>query len=147
PILLVNGFIGNLLTLVILLSEPTRRRVSALYLVVLAAADLCSLVFGLIPIWIEVQFGIALSDRYTVPCKVRKLLHYVSSDMSVWLICAFTVDRTIAVMLPHRMKIICTKRRARMTTGLILVLALAKNLSVVITRTLEADPLTNRTKC
>ncbi|ELT87353.1 hypothetical protein CAPTEDRAFT_208558 [Capitella teleta] len=67
--------------------------------------------------------------------------------MSVWLICAFTVERVIAVMLPHRVKSICTKRRARMTTGLILAIALTKNLSLVITRTLEADPLTNRTKC
>lgn len=147
PILLLTGLSGNILNLITLSGKVLRRRISSGYLIALSIADLGALHTGLLSMWINIQFNVRSMDNYTWICKTRKFLHYSFSDVSVWLICAFTFDRLIAVVFPHKFRLICSKKRSFLVIALILSLAFMKNGSLFATRKLEYDPDSNSTWC
>ncbi|KAL3859749.1 hypothetical protein ACJMK2_009947 [Sinanodonta woodiana] len=111
PILLLVGTFGNLFSFIILIRHV--RKVSTYnYLTVLAIMDILVLYVGLLQLWIgELTDEIVNQGRWL--CKIVIFLGYVSSDASVWLIIAVTVERFIAVCFPLKAYAMCNIRKAR----------------------------------
>ncbi|XP_055955440.1 uncharacterized protein LOC130012150 [Patella vulgata] len=72
------------------------------YLASLAIADSLVLYIGLLRIWINELTGIDAMDLTNWLCKLTCVFGYFSSDFSVWLIIAVTVERFIVVCFPFK---------------------------------------------
>ena len=66
-------------------------------------------------------------DSNTVCCKLFKFIVYVFPQLSAWFIFAVTCERTIAVLIPHKVKFWFTKRRTYILIGLVTALVFAGN--------------------
>ena len=136
PILLCVGIVGNTLSFVALRGHVLKTRVSSIFLRALSVADTMALIFGLLPIWPIHMAGYDVTSKHDVICKLRNFLFYTFSDNSVWLICAFTFDRLIAVAFPFRKKVLCTKRNAYIAIAVVCCLSTIKNVEILVTRRL-----------
>ncbi|XP_052818226.1 probable G-protein coupled receptor 139 [Mya arenaria] len=126
PILLVVGTFGNLFSFIILLKN-TRKASTYSYLSVLAIMDLLVLYIGLMKLWIA-QFMINVEEVNRVFCKTAVFLGYMCSEVSVWLIVAVTIERTIVVLFPLKAPRICNAKYAKIGIISIIVLFTAVNL-------------------
>jgi hypothetical protein len=133
PVLLLVGLVGNTLSFVTLTRPILRHRVSTIYFRALCIADSGALLFGLLPIWPLYLVGYDVQARHTAICKLRNFLFITFSDGSIWLICAFTFDRLVAVVLPLKRKTYCTRRHALIAIAVIWTLATTKNIPMLIT--------------
>lgn len=133
PILLLVGLIGNTLSFITLKRPILRHRVSTIYFRALCVADSGALLFGLLPIWPLYMAGYDITAQHAIICKLRNFLFITFSDSSIWLICAFTFDRLVAVVLPLRRKTLCTRRHALIAIAIIWSLAISKNIPMIIT--------------
>lgn len=111
PVLLIIGTFGNLFSFCILIRNAKNASTYS-YLSVLAITDLLVLYSGLFRVWIG-QFMIQLETINNFMCKTVIFLGYVSSDTSVWLIVAMTIERAIVVTFPLKAHTICNTRHAR----------------------------------
>jgi hypothetical protein len=66
--------------------------------------------------------------------QIEKLFAYVTGDTAIWILCAFTVDRCVAVCLPLRRKDSCQPRHSWLICATLFVVAVAKNVHVLWTR-------------
>lgn len=134
PILLVLGLFGNCLSLVVTSRDPMRGIASSRYLMAIAIADNGSLVFGLIPKWLQHRFDVDITTFNDFLCKTRNFLFYASQDSSIWFVCAFTFDRFFVVVFPLRRAVIRATRRIRFSIGTVVLLAVLKNSSIFWSR-------------
>ncbi|KAK3596653.1 hypothetical protein CHS0354_006204 [Potamilus streckersoni] len=120
PILLLVGTFGNIFSFIIL-TRHVRKVSTYNYLTVLAIMDILVLYVGLLQLWIgELTDEIVNHGRWL--CKILIFLGYVSSDASVWLIIAVTVERFIAVCFPLKAYTMCNIRKARCIIFLVICL-------------------------
>lgn len=114
PLLICLGTIGNLLAFIVLVKNA--KKVSTYhYLYVLAIMDIILLMTNLLQLWIRQLTGIFIQDEADWLCKLFIFLGFFSSDASVWLIIAVTIERWIAVQMPLKTSIICTPRRTKLS--------------------------------
>lgn len=144
PCVFVFGMTGNVLTVCVM----SRRRYAGssvrVYMLLLAIFDSAMLLCAVPPEWLETLGYLTITHLHPVICKLERFCYYASGDMSIWTLCAFTVDRFVAVCFP------LLRRRpgsvlGRLTTAacpIIVVLAVAKNAHVFWTRGFEYDPIT-----
>ncbi|XP_045194422.2 G-protein coupled receptor daf-37-like [Mercenaria mercenaria] len=125
PVLLAIGTIGNIFSFCILFKNVKKASTYS-YLSALALVDLLVLYIGLLRIWIG-QFTTDIVDTNNILCKVGIFLGYVSSDVSVWLIVAVTIERLIVVMFPLRAPRLCNARNARISILIIIALFIVVN--------------------
>jgi len=125
PVLLFIGTFGNLFSFCILLKNAKNASTYS-YLSVLAIVDLLVLYSGLFRLWIG-QFMIEIATINNFMCKTVIFIGYVSSDTSVWLIVAMTIERTIVVTFPLKAHTICNTRHARVGILSIIVLFILVN--------------------
>jgi len=126
PVLLVIGTFGNLFSFVILLKN-TRKASTYSYLSVLAIVDILVLYIGLFNLWIA-QFLINVKEMHRFVCKTATFLGYTCSEISVWLIVAVTIERTIVVLFPLKAPRVCNTKYARITITSIIILFASVNL-------------------
>ncbi|XP_005092412.1 CX3C chemokine receptor 1-like [Aplysia californica] len=120
-ILFLFGTFGNVLILLMLRRLRLGRTSMHIYLRALAISDLCVLYTGLLRWWIYWTFDLDLRKQHTSLCKAHVWLVYVSLSVSAWLLVVMTLERTCSACLPHRVNTFCTKRRACMLIGFIVV--------------------------
>ncbi|KAG5875167.1 hypothetical protein JTB14_033744 [Gonioctena quinquepunctata] len=111
PVMIVVGFVGNILSCLVLLTTHLKHRSSSYYLAALAVADTGCLVCILVVYFSSNEiFDLFNKQGF---CQAFLYLTYVCSFLSVWLIVAFTVERFIAVQYPLKKPYICTVSRAK----------------------------------
>ena len=84
---------------------------SSVILMALAVADTLNLLIVLLSLYLQENFNINL-EKTTIGCKINRYLKFVFGYYANWLIIVFTVFRVIAVYLPHKTNMYCTKTRA-----------------------------------
>ncbi|CAH1779829.1 unnamed protein product [Owenia fusiformis] len=131
PVLLVIGTFGNIFAFIILKRLPTQS--TYFYLSVLSITDLVVLYIGQLRKWIGVLNGNDLRNHHDWICKLTVVFGYVSSDFSVWLIIAVTVERYIVVCHPLKANRMCNIKRARFVSLLIFTIILAINSQFFVT--------------
>ncbi|KAK7073611.1 7 transmembrane receptor (rhodopsin), partial [Halocaridina rubra] len=130
PLLIVVGFVGNLLSCVVFLNTRLRMRSSSYYLAALAIADVTYL-FILFLVWLDL-LGFN-TFNVNVLCQLEIYLGSVSSSLSVWLTVAFTVERFIAVQYPLQRPTVCTVHRAKTIILSLLAFSAVVHIYVFIT--------------
>ncbi|XP_052818202.1 growth hormone secretagogue receptor type 1-like [Mya arenaria] len=88
--------------------------------------DLLVLYIGLLKLWIA-QFLINVEEVNRVFCKAAVFLGYMCSEVSVWLIVAVTIERTIVVLFPLKAPRICNAKYAKIGITSIIVLFTSLN--------------------
>ncbi|KAK4328749.1 hypothetical protein Pmani_000856 [Petrolisthes manimaculis] len=130
PLLIVVGFVGNLLSCVVFLNTRLRMRSSSYYLAALAIADVTYL-FILFLVWLDL-LGFN-TFNVNVMCQLEIYLGSVSSSLSVWLTVAFTVERFIAVQYPLQRPTVCTVHRAKTIITTLSAFSVTVHLYVFVT--------------
>ena len=114
-IVITVGFIGNFLSLAVVLKPKNRRLSGSIYLSGLAINDCIGLVLGsylytVSVIWKSRDFP----DEVVIwECKIGTWIFHFCSFSGILIILAMTLDRVIAVKLPLKAKTLCTPRRAK----------------------------------
>ncbi|XP_060598815.1 growth hormone secretagogue receptor type 1-like [Ruditapes philippinarum] len=144
PVLLALGTFGNLLSFIIMAKSMLKVSTYS-YLAVLAIMDILVLYVGLLRMWVG-QFSMDVQHTSNAMCKLVNFLGYVSSDTSVWLIVAVTIERFIAVKFPLRAPRMCNVHRARFVILLIVTIICCINAHIIWTVELQYIS-NNGTKC
>ncbi len=137
PVIFVTGVVGNVLVLVVTGTRHMQGTTTCVYLRFMAIADICVLIAGMIPEWLEYAKIIVFKYIHPATCKLEKFSFYTSADTSIWILVIFTVDRCIAVCFPLSKKAYSLPSKARFYALGALILAIAKNLHVFWTRGAE----------
>lgn len=107
------------------------------YMMMMALFDCLVLLFTIPPEWFESVGLFTFKELSPVTCRVEKFIQYTAGDASVWILCAFTVDRALAVASPLMRRHRCLPRHAWITCFALSALAVAKNTHVFWTRGAE----------
>ena len=91
--------------------RPGMRSGPSVILMALAVADTLALISGLIGPYMLKTHGMKIRDYFFI-CKIYRFIRYSSNYIANWLIVVFTIFRVIAVHLPHKANIYCTRARA-----------------------------------
>ncbi|XP_045160176.2 C-C chemokine receptor type 5-like [Mercenaria mercenaria] len=111
PILILCGTTGNTLTIIVTM-RMKKLSSTAVYLLILAVSDTTILLCGPLRNWISFAWGKDIRRLSDAACKVQLYLTYASLHFSSWLLVAVTMERTISVVFPHKVKVNCTRRNA-----------------------------------
>ena len=116
------GTLGNFLTVLIILRQKRNMTSTAMLLCSLAFSDTLILYCGPLCNFISVTWHIDIRDMNDGLCKASSYLSHVTFQLSSWLLVMLTLERTICVMFPHKVKGLCTVKK----TGLcVLVVTLS----------------------
>lgn len=130
PLIIFIGLFGNLLSCIVFLTTHLKMRSSSYYLAALASAD-----FGFLSVLLLVYLsntaGLEFFNKQGW-CQSLVYMSSVCSNLSVWLIVAFTVERFIAVQYPLQRPQMCTVSRAKcIVLGLTVVALVSHSYSFV----------------
>ena len=121
PIILVFGTFGKAMTIIIM--RRLRSAVSSIsvYFTALAVSDLLLIHTLTFPYWIAITFGVDYFAKSRAVCKLGVFLSYVTGVTSAWILVAMTVQRAASVVWPHRVSVLCTRRKSIFTVmGIVL---------------------------
>lgn len=112
PIIMITGTIGNILTVLVLLRQWKTFSSTSLYLMILAISDTVVLFTGPLRNWIKFSWDIDVRYLSNAGCKTSVYITHSSLYFSSWLLVAVSVERAASVIVPHKVKLWCTKRNA-----------------------------------
>ena len=81
---------------------------SSVILMALAVADTLNLLLSL---YLQENVNINLEET-TIGCKINRYLKFRLGYYANWLVIVFTIFRVIAVYLPYKVNVYCTRKRA-----------------------------------
>ena len=121
PIVAVVGSIGNTLSLMVVLQKHNRRISCCVYMAFLAVSDQCMMAYAWY-YWVDSVPAPRVHSDYE--CRAAAWMFQFFSNYSIYLILFMTLDRCIAVRFPLKALVICTPKRARNISIIILVVML-----------------------
>ncbi len=137
PVIFVTGIVGNILVLVVMGTRRMQGTTTCVYLRLMAIADICVLITGMIPEWLEHADITVFKYIHPATCKLEKFSFYTCADTAIWILVIFTVDRFIAVCFPLSKKAYCLPSKAKFYALGAVLLAITKNFHVFWTRGAE----------
>ncbi|XP_041363545.1 C-C chemokine receptor type 1-like [Gigantopelta aegis] len=111
PCLMLLGLVGNTIVFVVLAKSSMRETTTSLYLRFLAVFDSLVLYVGLMRHWIIYLVEYDIRDYSPVVCKIHTWGNYWAIHTSAWLLVSVTLERCFSVWFPHKVKMICTRRK------------------------------------
>ncbi|ELU05629.1 hypothetical protein CAPTEDRAFT_184124 [Capitella teleta] len=142
PLLVIGGTVGHALTIAVLIRPRMRHTSIYFYLLALSCSDTVVLWVSCFKAWVRMVTGFELLHVSGAACKSVTFLYLTSTYLSSWLIVCMTVDRFIAVWFPFKVASICSVRHARISTALLLSVALFSNFHVFWTFRIEKNRCT-----
>ncbi|KAL8606302.1 hypothetical protein ACOMHN_024197 [Nucella lapillus] len=110
--ILLFGTLGNVMTITILRHLRAGWSAMNVYLTALAVSDTVMLYSGALPMWTRKVMHFDLYANQVVVCKVLIWMMNSSAALSAWLLVALTAQRAASVVWPHRVNILCTRRKS-----------------------------------
>ena len=104
---------------------------SSVILSALAVADTLTLGIGPTPVYLQRGYNIIVSNYFLI-CKLHRYLRLVCGYYANWLLIVFTIFRVIAVYLPHKANVYCTRKRAFIVVGVTLTVSCIVNLDSIL---------------
>ncbi|KAL8584178.1 hypothetical protein ACOMHN_034864 [Nucella lapillus] len=122
PLILLMGTFGNLATVGILSRLATGGgggggSTMTMYLLALAASDLVVLYAGLFRYWLIETFQLDIFSWHSVLCKLGMWAYGAAWNNATYLLVALTLQRTLSVLWPHRIRVICTRTTTKAVIG------------------------------
>ena len=121
PIILLFGTFGNVLIIIIM--NRLRNTVSSMsvYFTALAVSDLLFIYTVVMRMFISTIFSYDYFTISTAVCKIGVFLLYVTGVTSAWMLVTMTMQRAASVLWPHRVNVLCTRRKSIFTVmGMVL---------------------------
>jgi len=125
PIILIVGFIGNLLSSILFSTTDLCQTSCAIYFLLLSISDSIALLGGLHHCLV-IGFHIIIASP--IYCRVRHFLLYVFMDLASWMVVAISVDRFYKVKYPLRARIYCTRKLTLIISFTITGILILKNI-------------------
>ncbi|KAL8621241.1 hypothetical protein ACOMHN_018541 [Nucella lapillus] len=125
PFTLLLGGFGNIATIFVMSRIKDHNSSQHAILMSLAVADLTLLYSATLHAWLKHRLDYDLQTLHTVTCKLFMCIIYLSGCMSAWLVTCVTVQRTMAVLWPHRMRVMCTVRRTWIVIAILVLVSFA----------------------
>ncbi|KAK6981920.1 CX3C chemokine receptor 1 isoform X2 [Biomphalaria glabrata] len=126
PILLLQGIVGNLLSLPVLKSISKSSWSTVTYLIIVAATDLIILLVHCGDDWYVSITQVRLSERLInfsdAVCRTYSFLFAFTTHLNPWLYVAISVETLIATRWPKETYAMCTVERAKYVMMLITIL-------------------------
>ena len=122
PIIVIFGTFGNVMTIVIMRRTSTRDSVTNVFFTALAVTDLISLHATAFISWIQYTFNWTFQTISSASCKLYVWISTGSGTVGAWILVLLTLHRATAVVWPHRVNVICNRRRIYVAIGVITVL-------------------------
>lgn len=111
PVIVLAGFVGNLLSAVIFLQPSLRQTSCCIYLAARAIADIGFLTC-LFVIWLpKVGTDVLL---VTGICQLVVFLSYLTAFVSAWFVVWLTIENFYRICRPFRMHVFCTATKAKL---------------------------------
>ncbi|XP_072409900.1 probable G-protein coupled receptor 139 [Chiloscyllium punctatum] len=131
PVLAALGIPVNLVAIIILSQGNCGlSNCISYYMIAMAAADLMVVIFDVIFTQINnLLFPYCFLD-ITVVCSLKSVLLYISTDSSLWLTVAFTLDRFVAISCQKLRLRYCTGKTAVIVISAVCTLFCIKNIPV-----------------
>lgn len=131
PVITSIGLVGNMFSFIVM-TQLSKTSSFYLYLAVLALSDSAFLVFEGIFTWLRLSgFYNPFVNFAHGFCSAMSSSVLISSQFSSWIMVAVTIDRYIAVCHPFKVTKYCTKKRAIVCMGVVLVLLVGINLPMI----------------
>ncbi|XP_076455766.1 putative G-protein coupled receptor 139 [Babylonia areolata] len=132
PGLLLLGGFANIATIFVMRRIKDHNSSQHVFLIALAVSDFSLLYTGALREWVRRGFGVDVRLLHAAVCKVHKWLVYAINTTSAWLVTSVTVQRTMAVLWPHRMRMVCTVRRTWIVIAALVITAFAINFHLAL---------------
>ncbi|KAL8621074.1 hypothetical protein ACOMHN_040599 [Nucella lapillus] len=132
PCLLLLGGFGNIATIFIMRRIKDHNSSQHAILMVLAMSDFMVLYCGGSREWIRHMYHVDVRNLHDWTCKIHKWLLYGGCAMSAWLLTCVTVQRTMAILWPHRMKMVWTVRRTRIVIATLVFAAFGCHFHLIL---------------
>ncbi|KAL8580425.1 hypothetical protein ACOMHN_054339 [Nucella lapillus] len=129
PVLLVLGCFGNVMTIVVMRGMRASESTACLsvYFTALAVSDLFVICNTMAVHWLKMAFNIPLTYFHDISCSGAIFVTHVTFLTSAWFLVVLTCQRLIAVLLPHRVGVLCTVRTGQIITAIIVIIACVLN--------------------
>ena len=124
PTILLFGTFGNVMIIIIM--NRFRNTVSSMsvYFTALAVSDLLFIYTVVMRMFISTIFSYDYFTISTAVCKIGVFLLYVTGVTSPWILVTMTMQRAASVLWPHRVNLLCTRRKSIFTVmGIVLFIA------------------------
>ena len=131
PIIIPLGSVGNTLTIVVILRQFRKMTSISLFLLCLAFSDLLVLYTICLRHWIRNVWKFDVRSMSESGCKIHVFFTYVSMQLSSWLLVGVTTEKVISVVVPHRVKSICTRKTVMIMIGIIVTFILGLNCHIL----------------
>ena len=122
PIIIILGTFGNVMTIVIMRRTSTGDSVTNILFTALAVTDLISLHATAFISWIQYTFNWTFQTISSVSCKLHVWISTGSGTVGAWILVLLTFHRAMAVVWPHRVNVICNRKKIYVAIGVITVL-------------------------
>lgn len=122
PLIFSIGVVGNISVIIIFFRVRSMQTVTNHYLVNLAIADLAFLLFAVPQFWMQYATSPIINDFthiHKIYCPFVMFFSDVTIIVSCTTVILLTLERYIAICLPHKFKQLSTRPRALMLCGMI----------------------------
>ena len=140
--IIVLGFIGNILSLLVWVKIRRCRTSTACFLACLAIADSVALITSINNLWMAYVVNTDLRFTSRFSCKFLVYLEFASQFASAWIVVLVTVERAIAACLPFKYKIIGRPKVAFGVTSVTVVIMLCICLVFLVSADIVSIPTT-----
>ncbi|KAL8569301.1 hypothetical protein ACOMHN_024249 [Nucella lapillus] len=111
PCVLLLGSFGNVATFIVMRRIKDHNSSQYAILMALAVSDFALLYSDALRVWVFYLFHVDVRLLHRAVCKVQIWVIYSVNTTSAWLVTSVTVQRTMAVLWPHKMRMVCTVRK------------------------------------
>lgn len=146
PVILIIGSICNVITFLVMRRKKLRNQSTGFYMAILAIADELALLVGCLNYWLYEYKRIFILHTSTIACKAFSVILYTTMDFSVWMVVIMTIERFIAVSFPLKSMYVCTVKKAKLATLVLVILLFTINSQFLLTHSLTIRSDLNSTE-
>lgn len=124
-VLIVLGTVGNCLSLIVFSRPVFRTSTTGLYFRILAVMDTITLHANGWFLLLDNGFLMYFFTNSNISCKVGMFIIWLSRDIGAWILVLVSLERFIAVVVPHQAKSLCTEAKAKISVVVAIVVMIA----------------------
>ena len=146
---LLSGTIGNILSFIIYSRPMFRNSMTSFLFRVLAVTDTLALNYGTWDNWLRYVRDGPVFTETKFYCKFSTYLRFLLADLPVWVLVLVSIERVIGVTVPHRARLLITKKRTIGALIFLYIFLMCYNIPMYISPGSEVSTVGNVTiyKC
>ncbi|KAL8564758.1 hypothetical protein ACOMHN_003604 [Nucella lapillus] len=139
PAIIVLGAFGNLATVLVMRRFKEGNGSLHLLLTALAVSDFLILSVAGGENWLTFGLEVKVRNVHSSVCKLQSWILYSLGSLSPWLLTCVTVQRMMAVRWPHRVRMMCSRRRTCIAIGVTTIVSCALHVYCLFTFDISED--------